>query len=90
MQERIVKSVLFVSALKSHICQPILVISTVHSLSLWETEFSRLAPSINVVVYTGTKGIRKLIRSLEFYEEGGCVMFQVLLSQPDVIIEVSS
>ncbi|ONK79623.1 uncharacterized protein A4U43_C01F8260 [Asparagus officinalis] len=86
-QERIIKPILFISSLKSHTCQPILVISTIASLSLWETDFMRLAPSINVVVYTGNKNIRKLIRTSEFYDEGGRIMFQVLLSHPDAVIE---
>nr|XP_029123602.1 helicase protein MOM1 isoform X3 [Elaeis guineensis] len=86
-QERVVKSILFIIASLSHASRPFLVISTITSLSLWETKFNRLAPSINVIVYNGSKDVRKIIRTLEFYEEGGCIMFQVLLSHPDAIIE---
>nr|XP_029117149.1 uncharacterized protein LOC105033425 isoform X2 [Elaeis guineensis] len=86
-QERVVKSILFIIALLSHACRPFLIISTITSLSLWEAKFHRLAPSINVVVYNGSKAVRKMIRTLEFYEEGGCIMFQVLLSHPDAIVE---
>ncbi|XP_017701402.2 uncharacterized protein LOC103719900 isoform X2 [Phoenix dactylifera] len=86
-QERVVKSILFIIALLSHSCRPFLIISTITSLSLWETKFNRVAPSINVVVYNGSKPVRKMIRTLEFYEEGGCIMFQVLLSHPDAIVE---
>ena len=70
-----------------HICRPLLIVSTSASLSLWETKFSRLAASINVVVYNGEKDVRKSIRDLEFYEDGS-VMLQVLLSHPDAILEV--
>ncbi|KAG1361556.1 helicase protein MOM1 [Cocos nucifera] len=86
-QERVVKSILFILASLSHASRPFLIISTITSLSLWETKFNRLAPSVNVIVYNGSKDVRKIIRTLEFYEEGGCIMFQVLLSHPDAIIE---
>lgn len=69
------------------VCQPLLIVSTSASLSLWEAKFNRLAPSINVVVYNGEKDVRKQIQDLEFYENG-LVTFQVLLSHPDAILEV--
>lgn len=88
-QEAKVKSIVFISYLLSYSCHPFLVISTIPSLSKWEAEFARLAPSINIVVYSGNKKAREMIRSLEFYEEGGCVMFKVLITSPDVILEVT-
>jgi chromodomain-helicase-DNA-binding protein 3 len=69
------------------VCRPLLIVSTPTSLALWEAKFNRLAPSINVVVYNGEKDVRKTIQDLEFYEKGS-VMFQVLLSHPDAIVEV--
>ncbi|CAL4938394.1 unnamed protein product [Urochloa decumbens] len=85
-QERVIKTILFVTSILPHICRPLLIVSSSSSLSLWETKFSRLAASINVVVYNGEKDVRKSIRDLEFYEDGS-VMLQVLLSHPDAIIE---
>ncbi|KAG2608795.1 uncharacterized protein LOC120702311 isoform X2 [Panicum virgatum] len=85
-QERVIKTILFVTSVLPHICRPLLIVSTSASLSLWETKFSRLASSINVVVYNGEKDVRKSIRDLEFYEDGS-VMLQVLLSHPDAILE---
>ncbi|CAN6192249.1 unnamed protein product [Urochloa humidicola] len=85
-QERVIKTILFVTSILPHICRPLLIVSTSSSLSLWETKFSRLAASINVVVYNGEKDVRKSIRDLEFYEDGS-VMLQVLLSHPDAILE---
>jgi chromodomain-helicase-DNA-binding protein 3 len=70
------------------VCRPLLIVSTSASLALWEAKFNRLAPSINVVVYNGEKGVRKTIQDLEFYEKDS-VMLQVLLSHPDAIIEVT-
>ncbi|XP_077252881.1 uncharacterized protein LOC143892273 [Tasmannia lanceolata] len=86
-QERIMKVILFILSLQSHVCRPFLIISTSSALPVWEAEFLRLAPSVNVVVYNGDRDARKSIRALEFYEEGGCVMFQVLLSFHDAITE---
>ncbi|MCI05170.1 chromodomain-helicase-DNA-binding protein 3-like, partial [Trifolium medium] len=56
-------------------------------LSAWETEFLHLAPSANLVVYQGEKDVRSSIRSLEFYNEDGGVLFQILLSSSEIVIE---
>ncbi|AQL02865.1 Helicase protein MOM1 [Zea mays] len=85
-QERVIKTILFVASILPHICQPLLIVSTTTTLSLWETKFNRLAASINVVVYNGEKDVRKSIQDLEFYQDGS-VMLQVLLSHPDAILE---
>ncbi|KAG8094190.1 hypothetical protein GUJ93_ZPchr0012g19846 [Zizania palustris] len=85
-QERVIKTILFAMSILPDVCRPLLIVSTSVSLSLWEAKFNRLAPSINVVVYNGEKDVRKQIRDLEFYEDGS-VMFQVLLSHPDAILE---
>ncbi|KAK1290972.1 Helicase protein MOM1 [Acorus calamus] len=86
-QERIIKVVLFISSLESDVRRPFLVISSSNLLSLWELEFSRVAPSINIVTYSGNKNVRKAIRTLEFYEESGCILFQVLLAPQEAILE---
>ncbi|XP_043696783.1 helicase protein MOM1-like, partial [Telopea speciosissima] len=83
--EQYMKVILFIMSLQSDVWRPSLIVSS--ALSVWETQFLRLAPSINVVVYSGNSDVRKSIRALEFYEESGCVMFQVLLSTPDAIVE---
>ncbi|XP_010262872.1 PREDICTED: helicase protein MOM1-like isoform X2 [Nelumbo nucifera] len=86
-QERVMKVILFILSLQSDVHRPFLIITTPTALSVWEAEFLRLAPCFNVVVYNGSKDIRKSIQSLEFYEEGGCIMFQALLSLPEDIVE---
>lgn len=86
-QEAKVKSIVFISHLLSYTCLPFLIISTVHAFSKWEAEFAHLAPSINIVVYSGNRNAREIMRSLEFYEEGGCVMFKVLITSPDVVVK---
>lgn len=43
---------------------------------------------MNVVAYCGNKDARKIIRTLEFYNSAGCILFQVLLSNYDVVAEV--
>ncbi|KAA8544079.1 hypothetical protein F0562_021744 [Nyssa sinensis] len=86
-QERIMKVILFVLSLLPDVCQPFLIISTSNALSLWEAEFLRLAPSINVVVYKGNEDTRRSIRMTEFYEKEGRKMLQILLSTSDAVVE---
>ncbi|KAJ9698071.1 hypothetical protein PVL29_007263 [Vitis rotundifolia] len=85
--DRVMRVVLFILSLQADVCRPFLIISTSSVLPLWEAEFSRLASSVNVVVYSGNKDIRRSIRTMEFYEEGGCIMFEVLLAPPEVVVE---
>lgn len=84
------KTVLFTMSVLPDVSQPFLILTTPGSLSLWEVQFNKLAPFINVVVYDGGKDELKLIRDLEFYESGSRSMLQVLLSHPDAILEVSA
>ncbi|CAH9114333.1 unnamed protein product [Cuscuta epithymum] len=62
---------------------PFLIITTHTSLSRWEDEFSCCAPSINVVVYKGSEDVRSFIRTVEFHNEQGAIMFHVLISHCD-------
>lgn len=89
-QERVQKMILFIGSLASNSSQPFLIISDSSALPLWEAEFSRLDSSIDVVVYSGKEDSRRIIRTFEFYEEGGCIMFQVLLSPIEALVEVLS
>ncbi|CAA6666441.1 unnamed protein product [Spirodela intermedia] len=87
VREKIVKVILFILSAEPDISSPFLIISDGASIFLWESEFRRLAPSINALVYCGSKDARKIIRNFEFYGEDGCIKFQVLLSLPDAIVE---
>jgi len=89
LQDRIVKVVYLVSSIVVNISRPIVIISPCAFLSFWEAEFSRLAASINVVVYDGNRDARNIIRSVEFYE-GGNIMVQVLLCSTEAVSEVCS
>lgn len=82
------KVVSFVLSLQSDTYRPFLIISTSAALGYWEAEFSRCAQSVNVVIYNGSKEIRKSIRELEFYKEGDYLLFKVLIVLPEIIIEV--
>jgi hypothetical protein len=88
MQEFVIKTILFTMSVLPDSSQPILIVTTPASLSLWEVQFNNLAPFINVVVYEGGKDKLKLIQDLEFYDSGSSVMLQVLLSHADAILEV--
>ncbi|XP_016651691.1 PREDICTED: helicase protein MOM1-like isoform X3 [Prunus mume] len=86
-QERIAKVVAFILSLQSDAHRPFLIISTPPTLCCWDNEFFHLAPSIDVVVYSGNKDLRRSIRTIDFDEAGGCMMFQVLVTSPEAIIE---
>lgn len=68
--------------------QSFLIITTHDSLSRWEAYFEQLAPSVDVVVYSGSTDTRNMIRVSEFYNEGGCMIVQVLLSSVEAVLEV--
>ncbi|KAK6936069.1 Zinc finger, PHD-finger [Dillenia turbinata] len=86
-EERVAKVVLFILSLQSDVCKPFLVITSSSAISQWEAGLSCLAPSFNVVIYSGKRDNRRNIRCLEFYEESGCIMFQVLLSTVDIVVD---
>ncbi|KAK1389524.1 PHD-type domain-containing protein [Heracleum sosnowskyi] len=86
-QERVVKVVLFILSFQRCLKHPFLIITAASDLPLWEAQFSRWASSENIVVYMGNKDIRSSIKALEFYNEGGCIMFQVLITPAQVFAE---
>ncbi|XP_057480932.1 helicase protein MOM1-like isoform X3 [Actinidia eriantha] len=86
-QDRVTKVILFILSLVVNVSQPFLIISNSSTLSLWEAGFLYLGPSTDVVVYSGNKDSRRIIRAYEFYEEGGSTMFQVLLSPIEALAE---
>ncbi|KAL2514360.1 Uncharacterized protein Fot_28331 [Forsythia ovata] len=86
-QEKIVKMVLFISSLQRDVTKPFLIITPATAISLWEAEFSRWTSSTNVIVYKGNTDVRAVIRALELYNEGGNIMFQVLISPPNAVTE---
>ncbi|XWS55838.1 hypothetical protein CRYUN_Cryun09bG0034400 [Craigia yunnanensis] len=84
-QERVIKVILFLLSLQFTARRPFLIISKSTALSVWESEFLRVASSANIIVYKGSKDVRSSIRSLEFYNESGSIMFEILLSSSDVV-----
>ncbi|CAL0326796.1 unnamed protein product [Lupinus luteus] len=86
-QERVMKVILFILSLHCNVERPFLIISGSTALSMWETEFLHLAPSVNLVVYKGDKNARSSIRELEFYNDDGSILFQILLVSSDIIVE---
>ncbi|XP_073151865.1 uncharacterized protein [Henckelia pumila] len=85
-QDRAITLILFIQSMTT-MCQPFLIIASSESFALWEAEFARLAPTVDVVIYDGIRETRKGIRASEFHEEEGCVMFQVLLSSMQAVVE---
>ncbi|TKY62142.1 Helicase protein MOM1 [Spatholobus suberectus] len=86
-QERVMKVILFILSLNCNVKRPFLIISTSTALSVWEAEFLHLAPSANLVVYKGNRDVRSGIRALEFFNEDDGILFQILLSSADIIVE---
>ncbi|KAH7865067.1 hypothetical protein Vadar_001835 [Vaccinium darrowii] len=87
-QDRVVKVILFILSFQDNTL-PFLIITKSSYLSMWEAEFSQRKSDRNIVVYKGNKDVLASIRSLEFYNEDGCIMFQVLLSTPEIVLEDS-
>ncbi|KAL0376762.1 UNVERIFIED_CONTAM: Helicase protein MOM1 [Sesamum calycinum] len=85
-QERAMTVTSFIESMNES-ARPFLIVTASGSLSQWEAEFAQLVPSVDVVVYNGNKDTRKGIRASEFYEEGGQVMLQVLLSSAEAVLE---
>ncbi|XP_031101320.1 uncharacterized protein LOC116005202 [Ipomoea triloba] len=85
-QEQIVKIILFILSL-STVCWPVLIITTSNAISKWEAEFMKWAPSLDCVVYHGSRESRKSIETLEFYSQSGCIMLQVLLTSLETVVE---
>ncbi|CAA0813549.1 Helicase protein MOM1 [Striga hermonthica] len=85
--QELIMTILFSLQSMSEICRPFLFVTASSSLSQWEAEFARLVPSVDVVVYSGNKDTRKGIRAAEFYDEGGFLMLQVLLSSVEAVFE---
>ncbi|KAG6629446.1 hypothetical protein CIPAW_14G085200 [Carya illinoinensis] len=85
-QERIRKVAAFILSLQPDVCRPFLIVSTSAALYSWDQEFLRLAPPLDVVVYSGNKDMRDSIRALEFYDQDGCPLFHVLITTPEVIM----
>lgn len=82
------KVISLVQSFQSKNSRPFLIITTSATLNLWELEFFQGAPNLNAVVYRGNKDLRKIVRKLEFYTEGDSIMFQVLVTTLDIVLEV--
>ncbi|KAL0370085.1 UNVERIFIED_CONTAM: Helicase protein MOM1 [Sesamum angustifolium] len=85
-QERAMTVTSFIESMNES-ARPFLIVTASGSLSQWEAEFAQLVPSVDVVVYKGNKDTRKGIRASEFYEGGGQLMLQVLLSSAEAVLE---
>ncbi|KAL6848398.1 hypothetical protein ACP4OV_021692 [Aristida adscensionis] len=85
-KEHVMKTILFILSVSPDVRRPFLLVTTA-SLPLWEAEFKRFAPCINVVMYDGEKDVRKIIQNPEFQENESSVTSHVLLAHPNVILQ---
>jgi hypothetical protein len=83
-QERVIRIILFIKSIIDNISQPFLILSTLKSLSLWEDKIRQLMPFVHIVVHTN-RFTNFLVEVTEFWGQDGHLLFQILLSNPDVI-----
>ncbi|KAL6629309.1 hypothetical protein ACP70R_029074 [Stipagrostis hirtigluma subsp. patula] len=83
-KEHVMKTILFILSVLPDVSQPFLLVTSA-SLPLWEAEFNRFAPYINVIVYDGEKDVQKIFQNAEFHETGSHVTSHILLAHPDAI-----
>lgn len=67
---------------------PFLVVVPLSTVGNWESEFSRWAPWMNVIMYTGNSASRDIIRQHEFYVENSKnLKMNVLLTTYELMIK---
>lgn len=67
---------------------PFLVVVPLSTVGNWESEFSRWAPWMNVITYTGNSASRETIRQHEFFEENsGKMKMNVLITTYELMIK---
>ncbi|EGG17186.1 chromo domain-containing protein [Cavenderia fasciculata] len=69
---------------------PYLVVVPLSTIENWQREFAKWAPSMNLIVYTGSAGSRDIIKEYEFYQyQYGKkkLNFNVLLTTYDFILK---
>lgn len=86
MQEQITAAILLVHSMIETF-RPFLIVTTNNSRFRWEANFEQLVPSVDVVVYSGSRDTRNRVRASEFYD-GGHMIVQVLLSSVEDVLEV--
>lgn len=79
---------LFILSLQRVVLGTFPIIAPIEALPIWEAKFLHRPPSANVVVYKANQDVWRSIRSLEFYNEVGSTMSEVLLSSSNIVVEV--
>ncbi|KAI8619524.1 SNF2 family N-terminal domain-containing protein [Chytriomyces sp. MP71] len=87
-----VQSISFMSYLfnSMQLYGPFLVVVPLSTMGSWQHEFTRWAPEMNMIVYTGDSESRAIIREHEFYvkdNKGNRPKFNVLLTSYELILK---
>ncbi|KAH7433729.1 hypothetical protein KP509_07G083100 [Ceratopteris richardii] len=84
-QDRMKLAVCFLFHLleKVQVPKPCLVVVSPTLLGEWKAVFRKWIPSINMVVYAGSKEARRIIQRYEFYNEEGLCVVEIILTSFD-------
>ncbi|KAG9142953.1 hypothetical protein Leryth_006227 [Lithospermum erythrorhizon] len=69
---------------------PFLVVVPLSTLSNWAKEFKKWMPSMNVIIYVGTRASREVCEQYEFYHDkrtGRSIKFDTLLTTYEVLLK---
>ncbi|KAI6649250.1 Chromodomain-helicase-DNA-binding protein 1-like [Oopsacas minuta] len=65
---------------------PFLIVVRLSTLAVWQREFAKWAPELNIVVYIGDAQSRGMIKQYEWENESGKIQFNVLITTYEILL----